>query len=85
MRTTIRMDDDLLQEAKVHAVRTDRTLTQFIEDAVRAALAREEASRSEPVDLPTFGEDGALPGVDIDDSAGLLGLMEEERDARYQG
>jgi hypothetical protein len=85
MRTTIRMDDHLLREAKAAAARTDRTLTQLIEDAVRAALAREEASRSEPVDLPTFGGGGTLPGVDLDDPSGLLALMEEERDTRYRG
>jgi hypothetical protein len=39
-RTTVRLPDDLLEEAKDRARRTNRTLTQLLEDAVRAELAR---------------------------------------------
>ena len=39
-RTTVRLPDDLLEEAKDFARQTDRTLTQLLEDAVRAELAR---------------------------------------------
>lgn len=77
MRTTVRLPDDLLREAKRHAVETGRTLTDVIEEALRAALAREAPSAlSGPVELPTFGSGGTLPGVDLDDSAALLDLME---------
>ena len=44
MRTTIRLDDDLLREAKAYAAATDRTLTRLIEDALREALARRQAA-----------------------------------------
>lgn len=78
MRTTIRLDDDLLREAKAHAARTDRTLTQVIEDALRAALSRAEALEAEePIEIPT--SPGRLrAGVDLDDTAGLLDLLERE-------
>jgi len=36
-------------------------------------------ARAEPVELPTFGSEGVLPGVDLDDSASLLDLMDERR------
>ncbi len=39
-RTTVRLPDDLLNEAKDFARQTGRTLTQLLEDAVRAELAR---------------------------------------------
>ena len=39
-RTTVQLPDDLLDEAKDLARRTSRTLTQLLEDAVRAELAR---------------------------------------------
>ena len=77
MRTTIRLDDDLLARAKAHAARTGRTLTALIEDALRAALARGTVtSRDGRIGLPTHGTGGVQPGVDLDDSAGLLDLME---------
>ncbi|MBI5490017.1 MAG: DUF2191 domain-containing protein [Deltaproteobacteria bacterium] len=77
MRTTIRMDDGLLRQAKTHAARTGRTLTALISDAVREALAR---GRTRPrrcaVRLTTFRGPGVCPGADLDDSASLLDLME---------
>ena len=39
-RTTVRLPDDLLDDAKDFARRTSRTLTQLLEDAVRAELER---------------------------------------------
>ena len=77
MRTTIRLPDELLRQAKTLAAETNRSLTKVIEDALRAALARRErASEAAPVRLPTHVGGGLLPGVDLDDSAALLELME---------
>jgi hypothetical protein len=82
MRTTIRLDDELLAEVKQVAARTNRTLTAVVEDALRQLLATQnELSRREPVRLTTFGKGGLLPGVDLDDSAELLSLMESDNDA----
>ena len=81
MRTTIRMDDELLRRAKEHAARTGTTLTRVIEDAVRQLLARRRVSQvREPVRLPTFCGEGLQPGIDLDDTAALVELM-DERDA----
>jgi len=81
MRTTIRLDDALLRRAKAQAAATGRSLNDFIADAVRAALApRPRASRV--MELPTFKGGTLLPGVDLDDTAGLLELMEEGERAR---
>lgn len=77
MRTTIRLDDDLLHDAKQAAAASGRTLTGLIEDALREALAKRHTPRAgAPVDLPTFGGGGLQPGVDLDDNAALLDLME---------
>jgi plasmid stability protein len=77
MRTTIRLDDDLLARARAFAARTGRTLTALIEDALRAALAQGRSSRRRArIELPTFGSGGTLPGVDLDDSAALLDSTE---------
>lgn len=80
MRTTIRLDDALLSQAKELAARTGRTLTEVIEDAVRQSLVTaREVEDGGPVDLPTFRGGGPQPGVDLDDTASLLALMEESR------
>lgn len=81
MRTTIRLDDALLAEAKAAAAARGTTLTAVIEDALRESLARRvETRRTRPrVELPTSGEGSRLmPGVDLDDSAALLDLMERD-------
>jgi hypothetical protein len=78
MRTTIRLDDDLLKEAKAVAAATDRTLTELVEDSLRETLARRRsAAGRERITLPTFKGTGLQPGVDLDDSAALLDLMEQ--------
>jgi hypothetical protein len=77
MRTTIRLDDSLLRRAKAQAAATGRSLNDFIADAVRAALAPRPARGSEQdIELPTFRGRGLQPGVDLDDTAALLDLME---------
>ncbi len=75
------MDDELLRRAKEHAARAGTTLTGLIEDAVRQLLSRRRVSQArEPVCLPTFSGEGLQPGVDLDDTAALVELM-DERDA----
>ncbi|MEW5850611.1 MAG: type II toxin-antitoxin system VapB family antitoxin [Myxococcota bacterium] len=77
MRTTIRIDDKLLAAAKALAAKSHRSLTQVIEDALRELLARRAAQRhAPPCDLPVFTGNGLRPGVDLDDSANLLELMD---------
>lgn len=81
MRTTIRIDEELLKEAKLEAARRGTTLTAVIEDALRESLSRQQnAGQREKIRLITFRGKGLLPGVDIDDSAALLDLMESSHD-----
>lgn len=77
MRTTIRFDDTLLRAAKKRAADTGRTLTAVIEDALRWALAERPPAKTETRAIPTYGVGGTLPGVDLDDSAALLDLMDD--------
>lgn len=78
MRTTINLDDNLLRRAKTLAAQTHRTLTAVLEDALREVLGRRAQARSrKPVRLPVSScKPGYGPGVDIDNSAALLDLME---------
>lgn len=79
MRTTIRLDERLLGEVKAVAAQERRTLTSVIDDALRQFLARRAASRKrrEPVELAVLSGGGGLrPGVDLNDTAALLAIME---------
>lgn len=77
MRTTIRLDEALLKEAKAYALRTGKTLTQTIEDALRESLARSRsAPPKKPVRLVVVDGSGLQPGVDLDDTASLLEIMD---------
>jgi hypothetical protein len=72
------MDDQLLRRAKAAAADEGMSLTAFIEGAIRRRLeSREAALTAERPPIPVFAAVGGLrPGVDLDDSAGLLDLME---------
>ncbi|MFN8665857.1 MAG: CopG family transcriptional regulator [Gemmatimonadaceae bacterium] len=74
-RTTVRLPDDLLRAAKRRAQQTGRTLTQLLEDCLRAELRQPiEPSRvMEP--LPTYRGGGLRPGVDLSDSSALEDVM----------
>lgn len=76
MRTTVDLPDDLLNEARERAAREGRSLSDVVGDAVRSSFARTAAGERGPVELPTFDGGGLQPGVDLDDSAALLDLME---------
>ena len=77
MRTTIRVDESLLREARQLAARTGKSLTAIIEDALRESLARQHRTYSRhPVRLITFAGNGLRPGVDLDNSASLLDVMD---------
>jgi len=79
VRTTIRLDEQLLRDAKAHAAQTGRTLNAVIEDALRASLRRAQLVLGESALPPVFRPSrsrGLQPGVELSDSSALLDLME---------
>lgn len=78
MRTTIQLDDLLLTEVKKYALKSGRTLKSIIEDALRETISRQhnQVPKKTPVKLKTVKGDGLQPGVDLNDSAALLDIME---------
>ena len=77
MRTTIRIDDRLLAEARARAAESGRTLTAVVDDALREAFARRATPDRPPrPKLPTYPASRLVPGVDLDDGAALQDLME---------
>lgn len=77
MRTTIRLDDQLLAEAKKYAAESGRTLTDLLADSLRETLGRRRApGQRKLVRLRTVKGTGVRPGVDLDDTASLVEHME---------
>ena len=80
MRTTIRLDDSLLDETGRADAEHDMTLTAIIEESLRERSTRSRAAtHTQHTRLPTIGGDGTLPGVDLDNSASLLDVMDDRR------
>jgi hypothetical protein len=81
MRTTVRLDEALLEQAKRVAASRSETLTALIEQGLRLVLAQSEAPRRrKSIVLPICqAGGGTLPGVDLDDTASLLDVMESRR------
>ena len=64
MRTTIKLDDELLKEVKGIAARSGRSMNDVIEDAIRESLARRKPSHAaQRFETPVFQGDGVMPGV----------------------
>jgi len=78
LRTTVRLEESLLEQAKAEAARRNTTLTSLIEEGLHLVMkeARKPARRKKVV-LPVSKKTGwTLPGVDINNSAELLDIME---------
>lgn len=81
MRTTLMLPDDLYREVKRVAAASDRTMTSFVEEALRTALAQHAASARKAgprFSIEPMGEGGLQPGIDLTDSAALLDAMERQ-------
>jgi hypothetical protein len=77
MRTTVTIDDRLLARARRTAALRRKSLSAFVEDALRAELARSRNPASEPFRLITFRGSGGRPQVDLDRTSTLL-VAEDE-------
>ena len=76
MRTTVSIDDELLESAKRRAAERGKTLGQMVEDALRRELASPTPAHRPKV--PTFdGGSGPLPGVDLTSNRALYEVLDE--------
>lgn len=79
MRTTVRLDQALLDRARREAAARGMTLTALIEQGLRLALRRPLKAPDDrpPVSLPVSrARGGTCPGIDLDNSAELLDRMD---------
>jgi len=79
MRTTIRLEDSLLREAKIRAAEQGITLTKLIDESLRERLSSRPRPRElESFRLRSYGKGGARPGVNLDDNRAVRDLMDED-------
>jgi hypothetical protein len=80
MRTTVRLDEELMREAKALAARENMTFTALIEDSLRERIARSrEWDRQERTTLPVFHGTGLREGLDPEilcDNSRLADVMD---------
>jgi hypothetical protein len=78
MRTTIHLDDALLAQATKLAGEKGCDLSRLIEETLREKIGPKPSAAPQPfIRLTTVGGEGVRPGVDLNNSAALLALMEE--------
>ncbi|MDO5628257.1 MAG: type II toxin-antitoxin system VapB family antitoxin [Mobilicoccus sp.] len=76
MRTTVAIDDELLERARQRARMSGRTLGQVFEDALRRDLASPPAATAPSV--PVFhGGGGLVPGVDLTSNRIMAEILDE--------
>jgi hypothetical protein len=78
MRTTLDLNDQLVRRAKKVAAERGTTLTAVIEDALREKLSRPTPSARKRLTLHTFKGDGLRPGVELNSTAALLDLLDDD-------
>ncbi len=80
MKTTVRLDNGLLEQVKREAARRHQILTSLIEEGLRLLLAGSRPQPQAPVVLPvSSARGGTLRGIDLDDSAAVLNILEVRR------
>jgi predicted transcriptional regulator len=79
MRTTLDVDDELLDAARRRAEEQGTTLTAIIEEALAAALAPRAQGRDDYKLRWKVHRGRLLPGIDIADRDSLFDAMENRR------
>lgn len=81
MRTTVRLDEQLMREAKALALQEGTSFTALIEDSLRERIARSQRmSGRRPVELPVFRGTGVKEGLDpeiFSDNSRLADALDE--------
>ncbi len=67
VRTTVIVEESVIEQAKKLAFEQKKTFTQLLEDSLRMTIRESTKPYVRFADLPCFGEGGLLPGIDLED------------------
>lgn len=78
MRTTVTIEDSLLERARQASLQRNCSIGEVIEDSLRITLVAQSKSafKEKRRPLRTFRGSGVQPGVDLTSSSALLEAME---------
>ena len=79
MRTSIILDDELAEQFRAKARERGQSLSAFLADAGRVALAADKAVEQEPFQVITCGEGQPYIGRNLDKYGEILAADDEER------
>jgi Ribbon-helix-helix protein, copG family len=82
MRTTVTLDDRLLERLKKRAAESGTSVSRVIERAVRLLLHSPAPQQPERFNLVTFGEGGRFTLLNIDKTAALMEADDIDRFGR---
>lgn len=74
MKTTLKIDDHVMERLRVEAARQGKTMSELVETALRRLFQRREEPEDLPP-LPTF--EAGRPRVDLANREALYSLMED--------
>jgi|RhiMethySRZTD1v2_1073278.scaffolds.fasta_scaffold659390_3 hypothetical protein len=72
MRTTISIDEAVLEQLKTRAAREGTTVSRLIEDSVRLASRAPAGADGPGFELVTFGRGGSFTSLDVDRVSSLI-------------
>ncbi len=73
MRTTITIDEELLDELKERAAREGTTVSRLIEDSVRlTSRPQADIDAGQPFEFVTFGKGGHFTSLEVDRGSVLI-------------
>jgi plasmid stability protein len=79
MKTTLNIDDSVMQRLREEAARRGITMSALVEAGLRRVLAEPASSEASPTELPPLPSwNGGEELVDISDRDALYRAMEEE-------
>lgn len=86
MRTTISIDDHLMEELRRRAAVSGTTLSRLVESFVRLGLSRTRPDdEAEDFELVTYGGGGQFTSANVDKISQLLEREDLERFGRNEG
>ena len=78
MRTTVRIDDDLLRDLKMKAQRQGTSLTKLLNEVIRCGLTQPARPRRKTGRFRQKTHDMGPPLVDLTKALALAGQLEDE-------